>query len=398
MNDDLRRVVAARANQIILFLLAVIALLMIWLISHLLSPSATASVSSPLISFLSQDENRSFAKVQPGYQLKFLDDHGGHPEFRQEWWYFTGNLQNQSGRDFGFQLTFFRFAGSKFDQLGENPWNSGQTWMAHFALTDIQANQFYAIDDFTRDAGALAGAEAFPFSVWVNSWSVRQSKLACAECFDAILKASTENFSVSLAVKSDQPPLLHGDYGYSVKNHDGSIASYYYSYPDLQTQGSIEINGSTYQVTGKTWMDREWSSTVLGEDQLGWDWFALHFDDGREMMLFQVRARTGEPYRTGVLINTDGSSSQFSGEMLSMSPGKFWRSRETGNRYPVEWLISGNSTDSKLRLVIKAAVRDQELNLGFSYYEGATVFSGNFNGQSVSGNGYMELTGYDEKP
>jgi predicted secreted hydrolase len=211
-----------------------------------------------------------------------------------------------------------------------------------------------------------------------------------------MLEASTDNLSISLSVNSHRQPVLQGDAGYSTKNQNGTIASYYYSVPDLKTEGEIEINGTHYKVAGDTWMDHEWSSTVLGENQSGWDWFALHFDDGTKLMMFQVRGRKGNTYQSAVLVLSDGSIKKFDTEYLSIKPLEFWNSAATRNRYPVEWELGIDSEVSQLQIVVKPAVRDQELNLGFTYYEGVVHFSGSLNGKGVSGVGYMELVGYDQ--
>lgn len=396
MNNAWGRTLAAKGPQIVLIVVAVVAGVVIWLIQHNLDHTAAEKPSSPLVNFLSDDDDREFAPVQPGYAFRFPQDHGAHPGFRQEWWYFTGNLQDANGREFGFQLTFFRFAGSSFEELGQNPWNSGQTWMAHFAVTDVDARRFYEAEDFSRDAISLAGAQSAPFAVWLNGWSARQRQASCDGCMNAVLAATADNFSISLRVNSLRQPVLHGNSGYSTKNKDGSIASYYYSVPDLVTEGHIEINGKRYQVAGNTWMDHEWSSTVLGKNQSGWDWFALHFDNGAKLMMFQVRARNGSAYQSGVLVLSDGSIKKFDIENLSMLPLEFWSSAATGNQYPLKWKLGVDSSNTQLRISVIPAVREQELNLAFTYYEGVIRFSGSLNGERVAGVGYMELVGYDQ--
>jgi len=355
----------------------------------------SAADSSALVQFLSSNTDRDYAPVTPGYRLRFPIDHAAHPEFRQEWWYFTGNLTGEDDREFGFQLTFFRFSHGRSERLPAAGWNNDQSWMAHFAVTDVQQNRFFAEQDFARGAIDLAGAVAEPFSVWVNGWSATPMLKACRECLNANLVAEADEFSIDLEIKSNTGPLLQGDQGFSVKNNQGDVASYYYSYPDLHSTGEVVIQGQSHQVEGTTWMDREWSSAVLAKGQSGWDWFALHLDDGRKLMLFQVRDEGKRNFRHGVLIGRNGISEQLSPETLEMTPTDFWTSPDTGNRYPTKWSIRNTSNDNAMELSIKPKVKNQELNLSFQYYEGAVEVEGELEGDRVIGSGYMELTGYE---
>ncbi len=379
------------AVLIVGLLLVLIAALML---RHLPNTRSVAA-SSALVQFLSTNTDHDYAPVTPGYRLRFPIDHAAHPEFRQEWWYFTGNLTGEDDREFGFQLTFFRFAHGRSEQLPAAGWNNDQSWMAHFAVTDVQQNNFFAEQDFARGALDLAGAVADPFSVWVNGWSATSMLKACRECLNVNLVAEADEFSIDLELKSNTGPVLQGEQGFSVKNHQSDVASYYYSYPDLHSTGEVVIKGQSHQVEGTTWMDREWSSAVLAKGQSGWDWFALHLDDGRKLMLFQVRDEVKRNFRHAVLIGTNGISKQLSLETLEMTPTDFWTSPDTGNRYPTEWSIRNTSEDNAMELSIKPKVKNQELNLSFQYYEGAVEFEGEIEGDRITGSGYMELTGYE---
>ena len=395
MNDDRPTSVIPR-HYLAIVVVACSLLVILGLSLHrYLSNGSSPASASPLAEFLSSDADQQYAAVSPGYRLRFPKDHGMHPEFRQEWWYFTGNLLGENKQEYGFQLTFFRFAHARSDQLPAGGWNNNQTWMAHFALTDIAGRAFYSEEDFARGAIDLAGADANPFEVWVNGWSAVSDNPTCDECLDARLSARADEFSIDLHVRSERGPVLQGENGYSVKNVAGDIASYYYSYPNLQTKGQISIAENKISVEGTSWMDREWSSAVLAKGQTGWDWFALHFDDGRKLMLFQVRDEIRGDYSHGVIIHAEGDTAQIPAGELEMTPIDYWTSNATGNRYPVHWHVKNKKDHNKLDIKIQPKIKNQELNLSFQYYEGAVEASGVLDDLDVSGTGYMELTGYE---
>jgi len=345
-----------------------------------------------LAAFLSADADGEHRQVVEGTEIVFPDDHGAHPEFRQEWWYFTGNLRGPAGQRYGYQLTFFRFAGQPRAGLDPSGWNNGQTWMSHFAITDVDGARFEATDTFARGGLGLAGAEASPFSVWVNGWSARGEEPSCTTCFSVTLQARHEDMEIDLALSTATPPLLHGDNGFSAKNPDRSIASYYYSLPDLKTSGTVRVGDKSLKVSGVSWMDREWSSAILDKTQTGWDWFALHLDDGRKLMLFQVRAQSGDSYRYGVLYDPDQPASRRLLTAINLEPEKSWVSSESGGRYPIAWELRADGVDMR----VESMLRDQELALLFVYYEGAVTVQGSIDGKPAGGVGYMELTGYTD--
>ena len=384
-----RRVLAATLGGFLIFA-AITALFM-----HQLPGRTAAQTSSPLADFLSSDADREFAAVTPGKQLRFPDDHAAHPACRQEWWYFTGNLVGDDQQEYGFQLTFFRFAHAALEQLPPTGWNNDQTWMAHFAFSDIDQGIFYAEEDFARGAIDLAGAISDPFLVWVNGWSASQEAVSCGDCLSARLEAHMEGVSIDLIVKSKRGPVLQGDRGYSVKNREGDVASYYYSYPDLETSGIVKIDGKSLKVKGRTWMDREWSSAVLAKGQTGWDWFAIHLDDGRKLMLFQVRDDVNGHFRHAMMVDRKGRALQIDTADLELIPTDHWRSPQTGYRYPIKWIIKNESNNNQLSIKVQPKLKNQELDLSFQYYEGAVEVEGEIDGQEVAGNGYMELTGYE---
>jgi len=351
-----------------------------------------------LAAFLSAPGNASFEQVTPDRTLVFPKDHGPHTGFRQEWWYFVGNLRDASGNRYGFQLTFFRFAdGQTRADVGDSAWHTGHNWMAHMAITDVSKRRFITAEDFSRQALELTGAIDAPFGVWLNSWSVRQSDSACTDCFELDLNARYQSHGLALRLSTRSGPVLQGENGFSIKDEHGKIASWYYTIPDFDITGRLTIDHHEVAVSGDGWMDREWSSAILGEQQSGWDWFALHHKDSAKLMLFQVRSRdsaTGS-YRHGMYIDADGNQHQLDGEHIDLSVVETWKSRKTGVVYPSVWRLRVSSPSLDMEFIVRAAIPDQELKLLFTYYEGVAFASGALNGQPMQAEGYMEMTGYE---
>ncbi len=342
-----------------------------------------------VVDFLAAADGGDYREVLPGVPVVFPADHGPHPEFRQEWWYFTGNVATTSGRRFGFQLTFFRFAHGAHDEYRESAWQHEHSYMAHFAVSDVAGKQLLAAQDYARDALALAGAVADPFRVWVNGWSVR-APARHGDGFAARLSASGDAAAIDIEVSTDAAPLLQGEDGYSVKDASGATASYYYSFPDLVARGTLSVDGETFEVEGRAWMDREWSTRVLSRDLDGWDWFALRTSDGSAIMVFQVRGSGG--YRYAVVVDGQGAQTRFTGDAVRVEPRRWWTSGDSGARYPVGWRLAIPAAGVDLE--VGAAFDDQELDLDFRYYEGVVDVAGAVDNRPVSGEGYMELTGY----
>src|SRR5437868_5938573 len=231
-----------------------------------------------------------FARVTGPRPFVFPQDHGPHQEYATEWWYYTGNLDAQDGRHFGFQLTFFRFGLAPAPVRRASDWATTNIYMAHFALTDVAGNQFYAFDRFSRGAAGLAGAQGQPFRVWLESWSAEGLG---ADALPMRLRAAQDQIAIDLTLEGGKPIVLQGDQGVSQKSATPGNASYYYSLTRMPTSGTLRVGAATFQVRGLSWMDREWSTSSLGQDLAGWDWFALQLSDGREVMFYQLRRRDG---------------------------------------------------------------------------------------------------------
>jgi predicted secreted hydrolase len=363
--------------------------LALWL-PGLLSRRKGGPVQANLIS-ASAMEVSGFAQVQEPRSLHFPADHGPHPEYQTEWWYYTGNLDSPDGRHFGYQLTFFRRALLPPDQFPEriSDWATSQVYMAHFALTDITGRRFQAYERLGRGAAGLAGARAAPFQVWLEDWRVEETAPG-----EYQLKASKDGFSLDLRLNDTKGPVLQGDRGYSRKGSQPGQASYYYSLTRLASTGQVSIGDQTYQVEGLSWMDHEFSTSYLSEDQVGWDWFALQFDEGSELMVFRIRTKDGsaDPYSSGTLVAPDGSSRNLNRDDFQISVKETWESPRTNAVYPARWVLE--IPEAGISLEIEPYLADQELDVAYIYWEGAVRLRGEYSGRVVQGSGYVELTGY----
>ena len=322
----------------------------------------------------------------------FPDDHGPHPEYALEWWYYTGNLKTSEGRRFGYELTFFRRGVGTGGAARSSEWATEQIYFAHFALTDVENDEFYAFERFSRDALGLAGAAGSPFRVWIEDWSASGGDNGV---LPMRLKAGNENVEIDLVLNSGKPIVLHGEGGYARKGSGSGEASYYYSMTRMPTTGTVSIKGREHAVSGLSWLDREWSSAQLSEGHVGWDWFSLQLSDGRDIMYYQLRPRdgTGNGLDLGTLVGADGSYSPLGAAEVSIQVLDYWES-PLGGTYPSLWHLRIPS--ERLDIEITPYISDQELDTVVRYWEGAVRIEGTANGRPVGGSGYVELTGYAE--
>jgi predicted secreted hydrolase len=266
--------------------------------------------------------------------------------------------------------------------------------MAHFALTDVAGQRFFAFDRFGRGAAGLAGAQGEPFRVWLEDWSAEGQG---GGTLPMRLRAAQEGAAIDLALEGGKPPALQGDRGLSQKSAEAGNASYYYSLTRMPTRGSVRVGGETFDVTGLSWMDREWSTSSLAENLAGWDWFALQLSDGRDVMYYQLRDKSGAaaPQSSGTIVAADGSARRFARDDVRLEVLGEWQSQRSGGRYPAGWRLQIPSAELDLR--ITPYLPDQELALATIYWEGASKVEGTAGGQAVRGSGYVELTGYAEQ-
>ncbi len=332
-----------------------------------------------------------YAHATPGRSLVFPADYGPHDDFQTEWWYYTGNLTAADGRHFGYQLTFFRRALQPPAQrvARSSAWATDQVYLADFALTDVAGNRHDVFERLERGAAGLAGAQASPYHVWLDDWSVTEGQDG-----QVLLRAAAGDVAVELNLRDLKAPVLQGDQGYSRKGSDPGNASCYYSLTRLATHGTVTARGQTLTVDGLSWMDHEFSTSALEPGIVGWDWFSLQLDDGRELMLYGLRQAGGRlgTFSSGTLVDPDGSTRSLGTQEFSFQATGQWRSPHTGATYPAGWTLQVPSAD--LQLTISPYLADQEMNVSFAYWEGAVHVSGRSAGRPVSGDGYVELTGY----
>jgi predicted secreted hydrolase len=329
-----------------------------------------------------------FARAFEPREFQFPQDHGAHPGFATEWWYLTGNLNDENGHRFGYQLTLFRVGLRPGETAKDSDWRSNQVYMGHLAISDIAGARHYSAERFARAAAGLAGAHAVPFEVWLGPWTV----YANSELFPLTVEAQHEDMGLSLQLHSgDKPMVLQGERGLSRKSATPGNASYYYSYTRLPTHGELRIGDALFTVQGDSWMDREWSSSALDEDQVGWDWFALQLEDGRELMFYQLRTSQGEAhaYSRGSLVEQDGSVHSLLPGQVTLTPVRYWLA-DDGTRYPLDWRLQ--VAEFQLDLEVRALLDDQLMDHSVRYWEGAVDVSGSHRGQ-----GYLELSGYAGK-
>ena len=348
---------------------------------------------------LGSGDPSGFARATAPRPFSFPADLGPHPEFRTEWWYYTGNLETAVGRHFGFQLTFFRTAlappvvGVAARGSAPSAWSSRQLYLAHFALTDTAGRRFHAWSRLERQALGLAGAQASPFRVWIEDWSA-ESEMPGG--LPVRLRAAEGDIAIDLVLASDKPAILQGDRGLSQKGPEPGNASYYYSLTRMSARGTARVGGEPLPVSGLAWMDREWSTSALGPDLVGWDWVALQLDDGREVMLYRLRRRDGGPdaHSAGTLIAADGATRPLAPGDLTLEALDHWTSPRSRVRYPSRWRLA--IPGAGLSLEITPRLPDQELIVGTRYWEGAVGVAGTADGRPIAGRGYVELVGYGE--
>jgi predicted secreted hydrolase len=342
-----------------------------------------------------------FLSVEGPCNFTFPADHGFHPGFRTEWWYYTGNLETDAGRNYGFQLTFFRIQTSpacQGDDWPERPsaWRTKQIYFAHAAITDVANQQHYQAQDAARSALGMSGVsrEQDRVTIFLNQWQ------AVIEPREHRLSAQAADFSIDLQLTPLKPPVYHGEDGYSRKGSSPQRASCYYSFTRLETQGSIRIGEKTSQVGGLSWMDHEYSTAPLEPGIVGWDWFGLQLSDQSELMMFLLRNADGtiHPASSGSFVNDKAEILPMKKNQFSIQVHDYWLSPATRARYPSRWTIRIPAKD--LILDVRSTVPDQEMQTqattGVTYWEGSVTAKGTRKEQAVSARGYVEMTGYDE--
>ena len=333
----------------------------------------------------------AFKLAAPGYEFAFPRDHGSHPAYRTEWWYFTGHLRTAEGRRFGFEVTFFRVGIEPPGTPATTRWDMHHVMPAHFAITDVAEKSFRYYEKLNRASPFTAGAVEGRLDVFNEAW-----RLAMNSDGSWRLVAAERKDSLVLNLRSRKPPAVHGTNGVSVKAQGEGYASHYYSMTRLDVTGTLSGEG----VTGQAWMDHEFGSSALREHQQGWDWFSIQLDNESEVMLYIIRRTDGTPDVTssGSIVTSDGQVIPIRHDQMRITPLDRWRSPKSGATYPMGWRIT--IAPFGIVLTLKPVMREQELvttgSTRVTYWEGAVDVSGTFRGNAVRGEGYVEMTGYDK--
>lgn len=337
-------------------------------------------------------DTEGYLRAERPRDFVFPADHGPHTGFRNEWWYVTGNLDAENGDRFGFHITFFRVAlAPRFEgdeAFRESPWSARHIWMAHAAITDVADRRHVSGERFAREGAGLAGAIDNGEKVWLEDWNLSGMD---EDTWRLVL--DTGPYALNLELVPARGPVLHGDGGLSQKGREPGNASYYYSVPRIAVRGSIRKEGKEQPLTGQAWLDREWSTSALDEDQVGWDWFALQLDDGTDIMYYQLRRSDGspDPLSKGRWMPADGPDRLLQPDHVELVPLRYSR-MASGRRYPVAWRLSLPEFGTDLR--IEAVLDQQEMQSFIPYWEGAVDIRAPDG--SRLGRGFVELTGYDE--
>ncbi len=382
-----------------------------------------AGFTLSLVETLGGADTVGYARALEAYDFAFPEDHGPHEDFRTEWWYVTGNLEADDGRQFGFQFTIFRSSLAPTAPGGPSAWSTNQAYMGHFGFTDIDNDDFRAAELFARGGAGLAGAEAEPLRVWIEDWTLASVDTGRADVRRAVdpggagggagrlpeanddpasvvfplrLTADGNGAELDLVLQAGKRHVRQGMDGLSQKGAEPGNASFYYAHTRMPAEGVVVVDGDTVAVTGLTWLDREWSTSALSGDQVGWDWFALQLDDGWEMMVYQLRLSDGtpDPLSDGVLIDPEGRRVPLEwGTDVVVEPTGSWASPVDDSKYPAGWRI--RIPERAWDLAVEPAVLDQELRVAFRYWEGSVRVTGTGeSARDVAGRGYVELTGY----
>jgi predicted secreted hydrolase len=366
-------------------------------------PTYTADV----IAALSSGDTSGFARAVEVKPFVFPQAFGAHPDFQTEWWYYTGNLATADGRRFGYQFTIFRRALEATQPVRQSAWATNQLYFAHFAVSDLQRGRFYDGDRYSRGAGGLAGATVEAngtpsVRVWIEDWTMTGlNPDATLNRLVASAVYQGEPFKIDLTVRQLKPATLQGDRGLSAKSPEIGNASYYYSLTRLETEGTIRLNNDTFAVKGFSWKDHEYSTSVLSKNAIGWDWFSLQLDDGRELMLYRIRRGDGtfEPTSDGSLVYADGTYEHLTLSQYQIEELVRWTSPISGAIYPAKWRITVTpKVGDSLMLTVEPLMNNQEINSSGTgtYWEGANRVTGEQGGQALTGYGYVELTGYKD--
>ncbi len=384
-------------------------------IMTLVSVSSLASLSLETLSKnkvtakeTSSTKSTKYKQAKAGYRFQFPQDHYSHNDYKTEWWYYTGHLKTESNKRYGYELTFFRVGNDILSLPLSSSWRADQIYAAHFALSDENKRTFYFDEKLNRGGIGLAGAKTDAFHVWNEDWQLtfnpetKQHYIkASMPMSDKNNSKSPEHIQLSLTLTPTKAPIIHGKNGISQKASCEGCASHYYSLTRLKTTGDISIRGKAQSVTGLSWMDKEFGSNQLADNQTGWDWFSIQLDNNTELVLYVLRSSdASQPtYASGTFIGNDGRSRSLKNDDFNIKALKTWASPKSKGVYPIEWQITLPSEN--LVLNVMPVFENQELitrrSTSVTYWEGSSRVSGTHKGNAIEGQAYVEMTGYAEQ-
>ncbi len=392
-----------------IFLLMIASLFLWWLMHD--EPEEIRASISPAEQL--REEAEGYLRATGPREFTFPEDHGPHPGFRTEWWYYTGNLRNREGREFGYQFTIFRNLlnpPGKYETERASNWASNDLMLGHVAIIDIENETHYYEERRSRSALGLAGAQSPPFRVWLEDWVAEYSGKEQENQSGATtnmhgtsegstpmqLRAATDKAGFELTLTPEKPLVMHGDRGFDRKGPDSGQATFYLAFTRMATEGTLYLHNDTFRVEGLSWMDHEWSTSALAENQAGWDWFSIQLNNGYDLMFYEIRTDDGKisPYTTATLVTPEGETRHYTHGDLELTPRETWTSTYSKGEYPVKWDFSLPAED--IELTIQTRFPDQEMQLSVLYYEGAIIGNGTHAGNSVEGSGFVEMTGYGD--
>jgi predicted secreted hydrolase len=335
-----------------------------------------------------QADSIAYPAAQAGRTLAFPRDHGAHPRYRTEWWYVTGWVEHD-GIERGFQITFFRTR-SGVQEDNDSAFAPKQLLFAHAAIADARRGRLLHDQRVAREGFDLAYARTSTTDVAIDRWKL----VRVDDQYHARILA--DNFALDLRLTPTQPVLLQGQDGFSRKGPAPDQASHYYSLPQLQVEGSIRIDGATAVVKGEAWLDHEWSSEYLPAAAQGWDWLSVNFADGGALMAFRMRATNGGLlWAGGSVRDRHGKLTILEPGDVVFEPGRVWRSPRTGVGYPVAMRVRAGRHELEIEPLMDDQELDSSVSTGVIYWEGAV--RAKVDGKMV-GRGYLELTGYADRP
>ncbi|WP_141441323.1 lipocalin-like domain-containing protein [Vreelandella titanicae] len=351
---------------------------------------------------LGQDAD-GFRHAEPNQPLSFPQEHAAHPDYRIEWWYLTANLEDADGEPLGLQWTLFRQALiPPNERPAPTPWAADQLWMAHMAIS--QGEQHQVAERFGRSHSqaslntpqdSQAGVMISPFYAWLDDWQLKANQEADSGDFSHLTLTAyngedESRFGYTLELIAEGPLVLHGEEGFSQKAANGQ-GSMYYSQPFWRINGEVTINGETKTVSGRGWLDREWSSQLLDARQSGWDWFSIHLNDGHKLMAFQLRGGSAQnaDYRSGTWITPQGDATPLASDDITLTP--LATSAVAGRNVPTQWRLEIPSVGIDIN--IEAPHANRWMTTSVPYWEGEVVVNDRASGEPL-GEGYLEMTGY----